>query len=560
MENKIKCYTYIRVSTEMQVDGYSLDAQRDRLKKYADYQGIEIVREYCDAGKSGKSITGRPEFTNMVNDIVSQRDDVSYVLVFKLSRFGRNAADVLNSLQKIQDYGVNLICVEDGIDSSKESGKLTITVLSAVAEIERDNILVQTMEGRKQKAREGKWNGGIAPYGYQLDSRKAMLTVDEDEAKIVKKIFNLYAYSDMGIATISDYLNNNGFIKNKNREFETVTFNPVYVRRILDNPVYLGKIAYGRFTTQKVKGTRDEFKRVRSKDYLECDGLHPAIIDEDTWRTVRVKREESSIRWVKTYSLDHEHLLTGLIECPCCGKRIRGMTNRYISKKTGKNKDTFFYRCNNRGVLENGDRCTFKKSLPEKKIDDEVADILLDIIHDDKLNECIIKKLKEKTDTSYLKEERERLKENLKLVEANKDKLLEQIDRLDVEDKHYERKNKDMQNRLDNLYNRMDALECQIVDVSKKISGVVNIEVEDDAVRNALANFETIYSKMSDLEKKNFFRDFINSVQIYPKPLEDGKMVKEIELKVPFEIEGSTAVINIDVNEFASRQSETRIL
>ena len=560
MENKIKCYTYIRVSTEMQVDGYSLDAQRDRLKKYADYQGIEIVREYCDAGKSGKSITGRPEFTNMVNDIVSQRDDISYVLVFKLSRFGRNAADVLNSLQKIQDYGVNLICVEDGIDSSKESGKLTITVLSAVAEIERDNILVQTMEGRKQKAREGKWNGGIAPYGYQLDSRKAMLTVDEDEAKIVKKIFNLYAYSDMGIATISDYLNNNGFIKNKNREFETVTFNPVYVRRILDNPVYLGKIAYGRFTTQKVKGTRDEFKRVRSKDYLECDGLHPAIIDEDTWRAVRVKREETSIRWVKTYSLDHEHLLTGLIECPCCGKRIRGMTNRYISKKTGKNKDTFFYRCNNRGVLKNGDRCTFKKSLPEKKIDNEVADILLDIIHDDKLNECIIKKLKEKTDTSYLKEERERLKENLKLVEANKDKLLEQIDRLDVEDKHYERKNKDMQNRLDNLYNRMDALECQIVDVSKKISGVVNIEVEDDAVRNALANFETIYSKMSDLEKKNFFRDFINSVQIYPEPLEDGKMVKGIELKVPFETEGSTAVINVDVNEFASRQSETRIL
>ena len=560
MENKIKCYTYIRVSTEMQVDGYSLDAQRDRLKKYGDYQGIEIVREYCDAGKSGKSITGRPEFTNMVNDIVSQRDDVSYVLVFKLSRFGRNAADVLNSLQKIQDYGVNLICVEDGIDSSKESGKLTITVLSAVAEIERDNILVQTMEGRKQKAREGKWNGGIAPYGYNLDSRKAMLTIDDEEAKIVKKIFNLYAYSDMGIATISDYLNNNGFIKNKNREFETVTFNPVYVRRILDNPVYLGKIAYGRFTTQKVKGTRDEFKRVRSKDYLECDGLHPAIIDEDTWRIVRVKREETGIRWVKTYSLDHEHLLTGLVKCPCCGKGIRGMTNRYISKKTGKNKDTFFYRCNNRGVLENGDRCTFKKSLPEKKIDDEVADILLDIIHDDKLNECIIKKLKEKTDTSYLKEERERLKENLKLVEANKDKLLEQIDRLDVEDKHYERKNKDMQNRLDNLYNRMDALECQIVDVSKKISGVVNIEVEDDAVRNALANFETIYSKMSDLEKKNFFRDFINSVQIYPEPLEDGKMVKGIELKVPFETEGSTAVINVDVNEFASRQSETRIL
>ena len=94
----------------------------------------------------------------------SCKDGVSYVLVFKLSRFGRNAADVLNSLQLMQDFGVNLICVEDGIDSSKDAGKLMISVLSAVAEIERENIRTQTMAGREQKAREGKWNGGFAPY------------------------------------------------------------------------------------------------------------------------------------------------------------------------------------------------------------------------------------------------------------------------------------------------------------------------------------------------------------------------------------------------------------
>ena len=165
MKKKEKCYLYIRVSTAMQVDGYSLDAQKDRLVKFAGFQGMEIVREYCDAGKSGKSITGRPEFQRMLQDVADDRDGVSYILVFKLSRFGRNAADVLNSLQYIQDYGVNLICVEDGIDSSKDSGKLTITVLSAVAEIERENILVQTMEGRRQEDREGKWKGGQAPFG-----------------------------------------------------------------------------------------------------------------------------------------------------------------------------------------------------------------------------------------------------------------------------------------------------------------------------------------------------------------------------------------------------------
>ena len=163
-----RCYIYTRVSTSMQVDGYSLDAQKDKLKKYAEFQDMVVAGEYSDEGKSGKNIEGRPQFLQMLKDIESGKDKVEFVLVFKLSRFGRNAADVLSSLQRMQDFGVNLICVEDGIDSSKDSGKLMISVLSAVAEIERENILVQTMEGRRQKAREGKWNGGFAPYGYKL--------------------------------------------------------------------------------------------------------------------------------------------------------------------------------------------------------------------------------------------------------------------------------------------------------------------------------------------------------------------------------------------------------
>ena len=129
----------------MQVDGYSLDAQRDKLRKYAAYEDMVVAGEYSDEGFSGKNIQGRQEFQRMLNDIQDCKDGVSYVLVFKLSRFGRNAADVLNSLQLMQDFGVNLICVEDGIDSSKDAGKLMISVLSAVAEIERENIRTQTM-------------------------------------------------------------------------------------------------------------------------------------------------------------------------------------------------------------------------------------------------------------------------------------------------------------------------------------------------------------------------------------------------------------------------------
>ncbi len=127
-KKQLKCYLYTRVSTSMQVDGYSLDAQRDKLRKYAAYEDMIVAGEYSDEGFSGKNIQGRQEFQRMLNDIQDGKDDVSYVLVFKLSRFGRNAADVLNSLQLMQDFGVNLICVEDGIDSSKDAGKLMISV------------------------------------------------------------------------------------------------------------------------------------------------------------------------------------------------------------------------------------------------------------------------------------------------------------------------------------------------------------------------------------------------------------------------------------------------
>ena len=197
MKKKTKCYIYTRVSTAIQVDGYSLDAQKDKLRKYAEFQDMEIVEEYSDEGHSGKNIKGRQEFMRMLNDIEDGKDGVDFVLVFKLSRFGRNAADVISSLQLMQDYGVNLICVEDGIDSSKEAGKLLISIVVAVAEMERENIRVQTMIGREQKAREGKWNGGFAPYGYKL--KNGELVIAEDEVEIIQMIFNRYIHTNEGI-------------------------------------------------------------------------------------------------------------------------------------------------------------------------------------------------------------------------------------------------------------------------------------------------------------------------------------------------------------------------
>ncbi len=115
-EKQLKCYIYTRVSTSMQVDGYSLEAQKDKLHKYTNYQDMIIAGEYTNEGKSGKSVEGRPQFQQMLQDIETGKDNIDFVLVFKLSRFGRNASDVLSSLQLMQDFGVNLIYEEEQKD------------------------------------------------------------------------------------------------------------------------------------------------------------------------------------------------------------------------------------------------------------------------------------------------------------------------------------------------------------------------------------------------------------------------------------------------------------
>ena len=313
-KKQLKCYLYTRVSTSMQVDGYSLDAQRDKLRKYAAYEDMIVAGEYSDEGFSGKNIQGRQEFQRMLNDIQDGKDDVSYVLVFKLSRFGRNAADVLNSLQLMQDFGVNLICVEDGIDSSKDAGKLMISVLSAVAEIERENIRTQTMAGREQKAREGKWNGGFAPYGYKLENGN--LVIAEDEVEVIRVIYDRYIHTNEGVAGVAKYLNRNGYTK-KLRQNNTIPgFSRDFVKNVLYNPVYMGKIAYGRRRTEKKQGTRNEMHVVEQSEFPVYEGQHEAIISEEDWYLAQEKRKINSFKREKVNNPDHAHILSGILKCP----------------------------------------------------------------------------------------------------------------------------------------------------------------------------------------------------------------------------------------------------
>ena len=529
---KEKVYTYTRVSTAMQIDGYSLEAQKNRIKAFADYSQFNIVHEYEDAGKSGKSIDGRIEFQTMLNDIISGKDKISYVLVYKLSRFGRNAADVLSTLQIMQDYGVNLICVEDGIDSSKDAGKLMISVLSAVAEIERENIRIQTMEGRIQKARDGKWNGGFAPYGYKIVD--GVLEINEEEAEAIRMIFDMYANTDMGANGVAKYLENHGIRKIARQNGKYPLFSPHLIRQIINNPVYNGKIAYGRRKTEKVHGTRNEYKQVKSDDYLLVDGLHEALVDDELWNKTQIKIASQAKKYevVDRVKNQQKHLLSGLVKCPICGTGMYGNKSIKHRKDGSKYKDFYYYGCKHRKFI-NGEKCTYNKQINEDVLNNAVIEILSKAVNNPKLISIMEDKINTKIDTSEIDLEIKNYEKQLRQFQLIKNNLISEIDMLDPENKHYISIKNDLNERLYSMYDKIEGVRELLNDANARKLTIEEEKLTSENIYRILMQFDKLYSKMSNDEQRKFVELIIEEIHIYEERQANGQWIKSIHFKLP---------------------------
>ena len=529
---KTKVYIYTRVSTMMQVDGFSLEAQKSRMRAYADYNGFQIVGEYEDAGKSGKSIEGRLEFNHMMEDIRAGKDSVSYVLVFKLSRFGRNAADVLSTLQTMQDFGVNLICVEDGIDSSKDAGKLMISVLSAVAEIERENIRVQTMEGRIQKAREGRWNGGFAPYGYTLE--KGELIINEEEATAIRIIFDKYVNTNMGATGIARYLANHGIEKVQRQNGSNPLFDAALIRRILKNPVYCGKIAYGRRKTEKVLGTRNEYRLVEQDNYLLVDGLHEAIVSEELWHDAQVKLLAQAKKYERVNKgKDNKiHLLTGMLKCPICGAGMYGNKSVKYKSDGTKYKDFFYYGCKHRQMIR-GHKCEYKRQINEELMDEAVAEVITKLVSNPDFAAMMQQKINMKVDTAAVEQEIANYEKLLRQSYSTKAKLMEEIDALDPDDRHYIRRKADLDDRLYKMYDKIEDTENLIVAARAKKAAIEAEKLTADNIYKVLIYFDKLYAVLNDLEKRQLMESLISEIQIYEERQPSGQWLKSIKFRLP---------------------------
>lgn len=539
MTRKAKtCFIYVRVSTKMQVEnGESIEAQLYDLRQYAKRENLRILHEYIDDGYSGKNITGRPHFQEMIEEIKSGVH-VDYVLVFKLSRFGRNAADALSSLQFMQDYGTNLVCVKDGINSEAQMGKMMIAFMSAFAEMERENILVQTMAGREQKAREGKWNGGQAPFGYRLvkdEKGKGHLEIDEDEAEIVRIIFREYTKNGKGVHAIASWLNTQGYRKKIRGNSKYEHFAPGTVKNIIRNPVYAGKIAFGRRRTTPVKGERNVYHMVKQDNFDIYEGEHDAIIDEATWDAAQKRLAEDSHPFPEAKPDGHTHLLTGMLVCPVCERNMIANVSRGKRKKDGTiGKTTYAYTCKY-SKKQFGHDCTFTRQFKQEYIDREVIEVISRAAHSAVFEERVREELDAAVDIEKLEADVARIGKALENNGAARRMLSRQLDALDASDRSYERKYEDMQARLDKLYDESADIEDALDAAEAKLESAKEKQVTTARVYEMLDEFQEKFDTYDPAKQKEILQQVVERVEIDPdaNPKKGDAIVKRVRFKCP---------------------------
>lgn len=415
-------------------------------------------------------------------------------------------------------------------------GKAMLSIAAVFAEMERDNIRTQTMSGREEKARKGYWNGGQAPFGYRLvdkGNKFKELEVDEDEAKVVRRIFEMYAYENKGSMAIATWLNNHGIKKKPRGNARMDTFSSGTVQRMITNPVYIGKIAYGRRRTETIEGTRGETHVVKSDGYEMHDGQHDAIIDDATWAAAQALVGTRKPN-MKTHDDGHVNMLNGLLVCPVCGRKMSSKPNRGKLKKDGtRGKTTWAYYCPHT-AKSRGASCTFKSQYPQECVDAEVVQLVSLASRSDAFVDALRRRIDDATDIEQLKEDIERIEGEKAANDKRMSMLITQIDSLDTADRSYERKFNDLQRRLDNLYERDAGFSDALEEAQAKMT---TAEKRMDGERRLLEELDRIPELLEGADEQTRFdliHEAVSEVHILPdKNPRKERVVANVTFKCP---------------------------
>lgn len=481
----IRAVSYSRFSSHNQRTE-SIDAQQRAIYKYIAENQYTPVGDYVDEALTGTN-TQRPGFQSMLDD--AQKGLFDVVIVHKMDRFSRDVYDALDVQRKLALYGVRIESVIERFEETPE-GQLQKVIQLGVGQYYSQNLAREVVKGLKENAYKAIHNGGIPPYGFDVDPDTKKYLINEHEAEAVRimfeKLIQGWSYREL-----AEYLNLLGYrTKIGNKFSATSSFYD-----ILTNPKYKGEYVFNRSVSKpkQLGMKRSHRKNKNEEEIIRIPNGVPAIVDEETFELVQ-KLLKQRRRSKGQHKAKEVYLLTGLVECAECGSAYHGS-----SRIGGRNKSKYVsYRCSKRKKLENPCKCKeINKSLLDEFVVNQLYTTLLNPINLQQLHEEINVKLKQKyedmdQDLLQLQKQLDEVNQKISnLVQAialgglsSLDTITQEIQRLEHDKVKLTELVQENQVKKESLTLTLDQLK-QVLDESKEYM----LSKHDDMVKYILSRF-----------------------------------------------------------------------
>jgi len=493
----LKVAVYCRVSTDTENQLHSLENQQKHYIEYAQKHGYEIVKIYADEGLSGTNVK-RKEFLKMIYDagldikkdeegkyifsISDRKPKFEYIITKDVSRFARNV-NAIEIAQMLREKGVYILFENVGIDTKDSNYRFMLNMFLNFAEHESVDRSKKVQFGLKRRAKEGKYHFSERMFGYIYDIENKCVRIVEEEAAIVREIFEMYTKQKIGSRKIADILNERG-IKTTHSKIFTAS----RVTTILKNEHYTGTVTLNKWTMGEVTSTNRKRKTKDESEWIRVENAIPAIIDRETWEKAQQIMNERS-RQIGVHKRGLKTPIDEFSQKIVCGK----CGSNYIRNAQMQNgKKYYFYNCSNRRRTKQCDNKSVSLLRLEKGIQYYMNGGLHKVFNT--MKDGMIQGLKEKI--LKLEHKKDRAKHERKNIEQQIIEKKQEIDLLIesfLKEKSSETVAKIIENKIEQLEIERQALERQKLEYDE-------IEI-DKEIERAKREIEII----EDMSKRKTF-------------------------------------------------------
>ena len=272
----------------------------------------------------------------------------------------------------------------------------------------------------------------------------------------------------------------------------------------------------------------------QNDNHYHLEYTNKGIVSEELWHEAQVKllAQAEKYEHVNRGKDTKVHLLSGIVKCPICGAGMYG--NKSIKHKSDgtKYKDFFYYGCKHR-TMTRGHKCDYRKQIHEELLDSAVAEVIVKLVSNPKFAAMMQEKINMKVDTADIEQEIANYEKQLRQSYSVKSKLMEEIDSLDPDDKHYYKRKADLDDRLYKMYDKIENTENLLIAARAKKMAIEAEKLTGDNIYKVLIYFDKLYAVMSEQEKRQIMEALISEIQIYEERQPNGQWLKSIKFKLP---------------------------